>query len=326
MSLSVRAAGLVLAAVLSGALAGEAAEPAFPNKPVRLLVTYAAGGASDIVSRLIAARLTESLRQQVIVDNRPGASGILASELLARSTPDGYTIIHVNVAHGANPYLNAKLPYDTARDFASVSLLALLPTILVTHPSLPAASAGELIALVKAKPGQFNYASAGSGSANHLAMALLIYATGLNLTHVPYKGGGPAIADLLGGQVPMMFITIPPALPHVKAGKLRALAVSSAKRSPALPDVPTVAESGVAKYEFNEWQAILAPRGAPRNVIVRLNDEINKALALPEVRERMAGLGAEGAGGTPEQLTAHIAAELAKWGPVIKQSGIGAEK
>ena len=302
-----------------------AAAQSFPTKPVRLLVTYAPGGASDIVSRLIASKLTESVQQQVIVDNRPGASGIVASEILVRAPADGYTIIHVNVAHGANPSLNAKLPYDTAKDFSSVALLALLPTVLITHPSLPAKSIGELITLVKSKPGQFNYASAGAGSANHLSMELFNHATGTEMTHVPYKGGGPAIADLIGGQVPMMFITIPPALPHAKGGKVRVLVVSSAKRSPTFPDVPTVAESGYPGFEFNEWQAILAPRGTPRDVIARLNGEINKALALPDVKERLAALGAEGAGGTPERLTTHIAAELKRWPAIIKTSGITAK-
>ncbi|OGA45419.1 MAG: hypothetical protein A3G24_23085 [Betaproteobacteria bacterium RIFCSPLOWO2_12_FULL_62_13] len=326
MTITIRAAVAAFAATLAAAPPGEAAEQAFPNKPVRLLVTYAPGGASDIVSRLIASKLTESLRQQVIVDNRPGASGIIASDLLAKSPADGYTIIHVNIAHGANPYLNVKLPYDTTKDFSSVTLLALLPMILITHPSLPVKSAGDLIALIKAKPGGLNYASAGSGSANHLAMELFMHATGLDVTHVPYKGGGPAITDLLGGQIPMMFITIPPALPHAKAGKVRVLAVSSAKRSPALPNVPTVAESGVPGFDFNEWQAILAPRGTPRDVIARLNGEINKALTQPDVKERMATLGAETVGGTPGQLTAHIAAEIARWGAVIKKSGIGVKK
>lgn len=323
---TVRAAVAALTGLLAIALYGEAAAQTYPNKPVRLFVTYAAGGASDIVSRLIAAKLTESLRQQVVVENRPGASGIIASEALARSPADGYTIIHVNIAHGANPYLNAKLPYDTTRDFSPVALLALLPMILVTHPSLPVKSAAELIALIKSRPGQLHYASAGSGSANHLAMELFMHATGLNVTHVPYKGGSPAVTDLLGGQIPMMFITIPPALPHAKAGKLRVLALSSAKRSRALPDVPTVAEGGLKGFDFNEWQAILAPAGTPRDVIMRLNDDINKALSQQDVRERMAGLGAEIAGSTPEQLAAHISAEIARWGAVIKQAGIGAAK
>jgi len=326
MKSTVRTAVAGFAAVLAGSLPGGAAAQTFPNKPVRLLVTYAAGGASDIVSRVIASKLTENFGQQVIVENRPGASGILASELLARSAPDGYTIIHVNVAHGANPALNAKLPYDTSNDFASVTLLALLPTILVTHPSLPVSSVRDLIALVKAKPGQLNYASAGSGSANHLAMELFMNATGIEVVHIPYKGGAPAITDLLGGQVPMMFITIPPALPHAKAGKLRVLVVSSAKRAPTLPDVPTGAESGVPGFEFNEWQAILAPRSAPRDIVTRLNAEINKVLALPDVSERMAGLGAVVVGSTPEQLTAHIAAELARWPAVIKKAGISVAK
>lgn len=323
MSIIARIAASLALAILSVPHANAQFDP---SKPIRLLVTYAPGGASDIVSRLVAGKLTESLRQQVIVENRPGASGIVASELLTRAPADGYTIAHVNIAHGANPYLTAKLPYDTVRDFASVSLLATLPMILVTHPSLPAATAADLIKLIKSRPGQFNYASAGSGSANHLAMELFIHATGLQITHVPYKGGGPAIADLLGGQVPMMFITIPPALPHAKSGKLRVLAVSSAKRSPTLPEVPTIAEGGVRDFDFFEWQAIVAPRGTPAQAITRLNSEIVKVLALPDVKERMAALGAIPVGSTPEELSAHIAAELKRWGAVIKHSGVGAEK
>ena len=325
MTVAARVATAVVAGAFTVLVSAAAIAQTFPNKPVRLLVTYAPGGASDIVSRLIASKLTDGLRQQVIVDNRPGASGIVASEILARSSPDGHTIIHVNVAHGANPTLYGKLPYDTAKDFSSVVLLALLPMVLVTHPSFPAKSVGELITVVKSKPGQFNYASAGAGSANHLSMELFMNATRTEIIHVPYKGGGPAIADLIGGQIPMMTITIPPAMPHVKSGKARALAVTGAQRSPALPDVPTVAESGFPGFEFNEWQAILAPRGTPRDVIARLNAEINKALAQPDVKERLAALGAEGAGGTPEKLTAHIAAELVRWPPIIKQSGITAK-
>jgi tripartite-type tricarboxylate transporter receptor subunit TctC len=322
MNPTMHAAAAVFALVLASSIPGGASAQAYPTKPVRLLVTYAAGGASDIVSRVVAAKLSESLGQQVVVDNRPGASGILASELLIRSTPDGHTLIHVNVAHGANPALYAKLPYDTAKDFAPVALLALLPTILVTHPTLPASSVRELIALVKAKPGSLNYASAGIGSANHLAMELFMRETGIDATHVPYKGGGPAIADLLGGQIPMMFITIPPALPHAKAGKLRVLVVSSAKRAPTLPDVPTPAESGIPAFEFNEWQAILTTRGTPRATVAKLSSEIGKVLALPDVSERMAGLGAVVAASTPEQLASHIAAELARWPAVIKSSGM----
>ena len=325
MKNTIRTAAAGCAGMFTLMFAAGAAAQAFPAKPLRLLVTYAAGGASDIMSRLLASTLTDSLRQQVVVDNRPGASGIIASELLVRSPADGYTIINVNVAHGANPTLNARLPYDTAKDFASVSLLVLLPTILVIHPSLPVRTVRELIALTKSRPSQLNYASAGSGSANHLAMELLMHAAGIEIAHVPYKGGAPAIADLLGGHVPMMFITIPPALPHVKADRLRVLAVSSARRAPTLPDVPTLAESGVAGFEFNEWQAILAPRGTPAEIIGRLNVEINKALALPDLKERMAGLGAEAAAGTPEQLTAHIASELAKWPVVIRKSGMATQ-
>jgi tripartite-type tricarboxylate transporter receptor subunit TctC len=326
MNLNIRGAVAAFAAALAGALPASAAAQTYPSKPVRLLVTYAVGGATDIVSRVVASKLSESLGQQVVVDNRPGASGIVASELLVRSAPDGYTIVNVNVAHGANPILNAKLPYDTLRDFAPVTLLVLLPTILVTNPSLPVRSVGELIAFVKAKPGQLNYASTGSGTAGHLAMELFMHATGTEVVQVPYKGGGPALIDVLGGQIPMMFVTIPPALPHVKAGKLRPLMFTSAKRAPTLPDVPTAAESGIPGVEFNEWQAILAPRGTPKDIVMRLNIEINKVLVMPDVKERMAGLGAEFAGGTPERLEAHIASELARWPVVIKKSGISTER
>jgi len=317
------AAGLIISIAVEHAYA---AEPGYPAKPVRMFVTYAAGGASDIVARLLASKLTESLRQQVVVENRPGASGIIASELLAKSPPDGYTIAHVNIAHGANPYLVSKLPYDTVKDFAPVTLIALLPMVLVKHPSLPATSVGDIVKLVKAQPGQLNYASAGAGSANHLAMELFMHGAGLNINHIPYKGGAPALVDLLGGQVPMMFVTIPPALPHIKAGKLNALAVSSAKRSTALPEVPTVAESGLRGFDFSEWQALLAPRGTPPDVVARLSSESAKALAQPDVKERMTGLGAETVGSTPEQLAAHIASELKRWEVVISKSGIGAGK
>lgn len=315
--------GLVSAAL---ALPVSAAERTFPTKPIRLLVTYAPGGASDIVSRLIATNLTPLLGQQVIVENRPGASGIIASELLTRSAPDGYTIAHVNIAHGANPSLNVKLPYDTVADFTPVTLIALLPMILITHPSLPVDSAKSLVALIKARPGQFNYASAGSGSANHLAMELFKHEARLDITHVPYKGGGPAVADLLGGQIPMMFITIPPALGHARAGRVRVLALSSAKRSPALPDVPTLAESAIPGFDFNEWQAIVAPRATPPAVVTTLNTGIVKTLGLPEVRKRMDDLGAIVVGSTPRQLADHINAELKRWQLVIKKEGIGAEK
>ena len=321
MELHVRGAAAAFAAALAATFPASAATQPYPNKPVRLLVTYAAGGGSEFVSRIIAAKLSESFGQHVIVDPRPGGAGVVATDLLARSAPDGHTILHVDVAHGAAPALHAKLPYDTAKDFAPVTMLALLPTILVTHPSLPANSVGELITLIKAKPGQLNYASSGHGSATYLVMELFKHVAGIDLVQVPYKGGGPAITDVLGGQVPMMFISIPPALSHVKAGKLKVLMVSSAKRAPTLPDVPNVVESGFAGAEFNIWQAILAPRGTPANVIARLNTDIIKALTLPDVRERMAGIGAEVMGSTPGQLNAHIAAELARWSKTIKRSG-----
>lgn len=315
-----RVAALCAAATI-GLLSSTAIAQTYPVKPVRFIAPYAVGGGVDIVSRLIAARLSESLGQQVVVDNRPGAGAIIGSEVLAKSAPDGHTIMMANIAHGANPALHSKLPYDTMKDFASVTLVALLPSILVVHPSLPVKSTRDLLAFARSRPGQLNYGSAGLGSANHLTMEMFKSATGLAAVHIAYKGGGPALTDLLGGQIPMMFITIPPAIPHVRAGKLRALAVSSAKRAAILPDVPTVAETGVPGFEVYEWQGVVAPAGTPKEVVAKLNVEINRVLALPDVREKIAGLGADIVGSTPEQLTDHIKAEIARWTKVLKSSG-----
>jgi tripartite-type tricarboxylate transporter receptor subunit TctC len=292
----------------------------YPAKPIRFLVLYAAGGATDIVARVIAPRLAEGLGQQVIVDNRPGANGIIATTILAKSPPDGYTILITDVAHGANPALHSKLPYDTLKDFSPISLIATMPSVLLVHPSLPVKTVKDLVALAKSKPGQLNYASAGTGSAIHLTMELFINATGINILQVPYKGGAPALTDVIGGQIPMMFLTIPPALQHVRAGRVRALGVTSSKRLASLPEVPTISESGVPGFEDYEWQGVIAPAGTPRDVIVKLHSEIVRTLAIPEVRERISGLGADVVGGTPEQLNDFIKAEVARWGKAIKPS------
>jgi tripartite-type tricarboxylate transporter receptor subunit TctC len=309
--------GLIGAAILA-CCTGHAFAQAYPAKPIRFLVLYAAGGATDIVARVVAARIAEGLGQQVIVDNRPGANGIIATSMLAKAPADGYTILITDVAHGANPALHSKLPYDTLKDFAAISLIATMPSVLLVHPSLPVKTVRDLVALAKSRPRQLNYASAGTGSAIHLTMELFINATGIDVQQVAYKGGAPALVDVMGGQVPMMFITIPPSLQHVRAGRVRALGVTSSKRIASLPDVPTISESGVPGFEDYEWQGIVAPAGTSREIIMRLNAEILRALTIPEVRERISGLGAEVIGGTPEQLTEFIKAEVARWAKAIK--------
>jgi tripartite-type tricarboxylate transporter receptor subunit TctC len=313
---------LALLAACSAALPLDALSQAYPSRPIRFIIPYAVGGGTDILGRIAGLRLTERLGQQVIVDNRPGAGAIIGSEILVKSAPDGYTIMTANIAHGANPYLQKKLPYDTERDFVPVTLMALLPSLLVVHPSVPAHNVNEFVALARSKPGAMGYGTAGNGSANHLTMEMLKVMTKTNIVHVPYKGGGPAMQDLLGGQVKAMFITLPPVLQQVKAGKLLALGISSSKRSPALPDVPTVAEAGVPGFEVYEWQGIVLPRGTPRTIVDRLHKEFTAVLSLPDVRERIGGLGAEVVGGTPEEFAAFIKRELALWGRVIPEAGI----
>jgi tripartite-type tricarboxylate transporter receptor subunit TctC len=318
MRSSLRVASLGFAVVLIGSFAGGAFAQTYPYRPIRFIVPYAAGGATDILSRVIAPKLSESLGERVVVDNRPGAGAIIGTNLLAKSTPDGYTIMMAEIAHGANPALHSKLPYDASKDFASVTLVALMPSILVVPPSLPVKSVEQLIALAKSKPGQLNYSSSGTGSMNFLAAELFKSVTDINVVHIPYQGGGQALVAILGGQAQMLFTTLPPALPHIQAGKLRVLAVGSAKRTGMLPDVPTIAESGVPGFEVYLWLGVVAPAGIPKEVITRLNTEINRILAIPEVKERISGLGAEVVGSTPERLTDHIKSEIERWGKVIK--------
>lgn len=312
-----------IALALAGAASVRAAET-YPARPIRFIIPYAVGGGTDILGRIVGQRLSERLGQQVLVDNRPGAGAIIGSELLAKSPPDGYTIMTANIAHGANPYLHEKLPYDTVKDFMPVTLLALLPNVLVVHPSVPAQSVKQFIALAKSKPGALSYGTAGVGSANHLTMELFKVVTNTNIVHIPYKGGGPASADLVAGQIQAMFITVPPALANVKAGKLRALGLSAKKRSAALPEVPTVMEAGVRGFEVYEWQGVVVPAGTPQPIIERLNREINAVLDIPEVRERIAGLGADVEGGSVAHFAEHIRKELDLWKKVIAQAGIQA--
>jgi len=309
--------GLVLALV-----AALAAAQTYPTKPIRLVVPFPPGGATDILARDVAQKLTEAWGQSVIVDNRPGAGGNIGSELVAKSAPDGYTLEMGTVGtHAINASLYAKMPYDHVKDFTPVILVAGVPNVLVVNPSLPANSVAELIAYAKANPGKLNFASSGNGTSIHLSGELFKVMAGVQITHIPYKGSAPALQDLVGGQVQMMFDNLPPSLPQIKAGKLRALAVTSAARASALPDVPTLAESGLPGFEASSWFGILAPAGTPAPIVAKLNAEIARYLATPEAKEKLAKQGANAAGGTPDDFAKHIAAETAKWAKVVKDSG-----
>jgi tripartite-type tricarboxylate transporter receptor subunit TctC len=295
----------------------------YPTKPLRMLVPFPPGGTTDILGRVAAQKLGEALGQQVIVDNRPGAGGNIGTELVAKSPPDGYTLLtDPGSTLTINPSLFAKLPFDPLKDFAPVTILAAVPNLLVVHPSLPVRNVKELIALAKAKPGQLNYASSGAGQSTHLSMELFKSMAHVNMIHVAYKGSSPAITDLLGGHVLLMFDNMPSALPHAKAGKLRGIAVSTARRSPVMPDVPTVAESGLPGFEVSVWFAVLAPAATPREIVERLNGILVKALQSPDVRERLSTQGAEPIGGTPADFTAVMKRDLAKWAKVVKDANI----
>ncbi len=302
------------------------AQSSYPNRPVRLVVPFPAGGTTDILARAVAQKLSETLGQQVIVDNRPGAGGNIGSELVARSAPDGYTLLMGTVGtHAINVSLYPKLPYDPVKDFTPIVLVAGVPNVLVVNPSLPARSVAELIAYAKANHGKLNFASSGSGTSIHLSGELFKVLTGVQMTHVPYKGSAPALTDLVGGQVQLMFDNLPSSLAFIKAGKLRALAVTSKTRAAALPDVPTMVEAGVPDFEASSWFGILAPAGTPRDIVVRINAEVARWLATPDAREKLAGQGAIAAGGAPEDFARHIASESAKWAKVVKASGAKVE-
>ena len=309
--------GALLALVATAASA-----QTYPTKPIRLVVPFPPGGATDILARDVAQKLTEAWGQQVIVDNRPGAGGNIGSELVAKSAPDGYTLEMGTVGtHAINASLYAKMPYDHVKDFVPVILVAGVPNVLVVNPAVPANSVAELIAYAKANPGKLNFASSGNGTSIHLSGELFKFMAGVQMTHVPYKGSAPALQDLIGGQVQLMFDNLPPSLPQIKAGKLRALAVTSLARAPALPDVPTMAEAGLPGYEASSWFGVLAPAGTPPAIVTKLNAEIARWLATPEAKEKLSKQGANAAGGTPEDFAKHIAAETAKWAKVVKDSG-----
>ncbi|HZN23973.1 MAG TPA: tripartite tricarboxylate transporter substrate binding protein [Burkholderiales bacterium] len=313
--------------VLVGFLpAGVQAQTGYPARTIRFIVPFTPGGSADIFARPIAQKMSESMGQQVVVENRPGSGGVLGSEAAAKAPPDGYTIMMGLTANVAvNPALYAKLPYDPLRDFAPVTLVASAPYALVVPTSLPARNAKELVALARAKPGELAYVSLGSGSMGHLSGELLASTAGVRLLHVPYKTLGQAIPDLMSGQVQLMFLGIASAQPHVRAGKLRAIAVSGARRSPALPQVPTVMESGIRGFEVTGWYGVFVPTGTPQEIIARLHREIVRALSLPDVRDRLSGEGAELVGNSPREFDGFVRSELAKWAKVVKLSGAKAE-
>jgi tripartite-type tricarboxylate transporter receptor subunit TctC len=299
----------------------------YPSKPIRFVVPFAAGGGSDLVARTVAAKITEALAQPVIVDNRAGAAGTIGADIAAKSPPDGHTLLlGSNGPLAINPSLYSKLPYDASRDFAPVSLVTVMPFLLVVHPSLPVKALKDLVALAKAKPGQLNYGSPGNGSTTHLANELLKSMTGMQIAHVPYKGVAPAATDLISGQVQMMSGDLSTLLPHVRSGRMRALAVTAARRSSLLPDMPTVSESGVPGYEATGWFGVLVPAGTPPAIVERLNAAIVKGLAMVDARERLATLGGEVGGGPPEHFSAHIRKEAAKWSKLIKALGLKGEQ
>jgi tripartite-type tricarboxylate transporter receptor subunit TctC len=298
----------------------------YPNRPIRLIVPFPPGGGTDIVARAIVTKLTEGWGQQIIIDNRGGAGGVIGADTVAKSTPDGYTLLFGTPgALVINPLLNSKLPYNAARDFAPVSLLALNPQLLAVHQSLPVANVKELIALAKAQPGRLNYASVGEGTPNHLAMELFKTMTATSIVHVPYKGAAPAVTDLVGGHVQVMFNPMPPLMPHVKSGRVRALAVGSTQRSSALPEIPTVAEAGVPGYEYVTWYSIVAPAKTPRAIIDKLNARLAAVLALPDVAQRLSVQGAEPRTSSPEELARFIQQDTKRLSAIIRSAGIKGE-
>ncbi|MEO7725692.1 MAG: tripartite tricarboxylate transporter substrate binding protein [Burkholderiales bacterium] len=292
----------------------------YPVKPVRIIVGYPPGGPTDVIARTVAQKLTSALGQQVIVDNRPGASGMIGAELVVKAPPDGYTLLTVPITYAVTPSVYPKMPYDAEKDLAPVALIAAAPFILVVHPTLPVKTVKELIALAKSRPGQINYASASTGGMPHLAGELFNMMAGVKLTHIPYKGAAPATIDLLAGQVSLMFNNMLSAMPHVKSGKLRAIAVTSAIRSSAVPELPTVAET-IPGFEASGWYGAFAPAATPKDLIAKLNGEINKLMRLPDVAQRLAGDGVEGVTITPAEFAAYLHSEIIKWGKVVKISG-----
>ena len=315
-----RFALLVAAVVLAAAMPALAQD--YPNRPIRFIVPYPPGGGTDVVARIMSDALAADLGQPIIIDNRGGAAGNVGTDIAAKAAADGYNILFTLSSHTINPKLYDKLPFDVERDFVPISLAASIPQILVVHPSVPANNVQELIALAKANPGKLNYASVGTGSPGHIAGELFKIKTGVDIVHIPYKGGGPAVVDTIGGQVQLLFVSMPAAWQHVKAGKLKAIAVASAKRSVAAPDLPTIAESGVPDYAVESWYGALAPAKTPPAAVARLNAAFAKVLGNPQIKEKLLAQGAEAAPSTQAEMDRVIKEELEKWDLVIKTAKI----
>jgi tripartite-type tricarboxylate transporter receptor subunit TctC len=320
-----RAFALAAAAMLAAAASGSSAQ-SYPNRPVRILVPFPAGAGVDIVARMLGVPLRDLWGQAAVVDNRPGAGGTIACELAAEAAPDGYTLLLGNISTFAMaPSLYKKVNYDPVQSFAPITLVNTSANVLVAHPSVPAATTQALIALAKAKPGQINYASAGSGTSPHLAAELFKSMAGVDLVHVPYKGSPQALTDLLGGQTQIMFASLVSALPHIRQARLRALGVTSLKRAAALPDLPAISEAGLRGYDVSVWMGIVAPAGTPPAIIAQLNRQIAALLQSPDIRERLAVQGLEAASNSPAEFRSYIASEVRKWAVVIKQAGVVAD-
>jgi tripartite-type tricarboxylate transporter receptor subunit TctC len=314
---------IVLAAVaLATPFATQAQNTEYPDKPIRLIVPYPPGGGTDVIARIVQERFQALLGQPIIIENRGGAAGSIGTDVAAKSPPNGYTVLFTLSSHTINPSIYTKLPFDTAKDFEPVAMVASLPQILVANLQFPADTVAELIALAKARPGTISFASVGNGSPGHLAGELLKLRTGTEMTHIPYRGGGPAVSDVLGGQVPLLWVSIPAAAQFVKAGKLKALAVSTKKRSAAFPEVPTMQEAGVPDFEVDSWYAMFVPVKTPRSVIDKLNHVVNTVVREPAIRDKLLAQGSEGVGGTPEELGKVVSTELARWGKLTREARI----
>jgi tripartite-type tricarboxylate transporter receptor subunit TctC len=317
---------LLIAATCAAVSAPGLAQTGYPTKPIRLVVPFVPGGSTDLIARIMGQKLDEALGQQVVVENRAGAGGNIGVEYVAKSAPDGYTLVFGHIGtFGFGPSLYQKLPYDPVKDFAPITLFAMVPNMLVVHPALPARTVKELIALAKARPGQMNYGSSGNGSASHLATEYFKLLSKTDITAIPYKGTGPLVTDLIAGQTSLTITGVPPLYPFVQSGRLRGIAVGSVKRLALMPDLPTIAEAGVPGYESSTWFGPLAPAKTPREIVVRLNAELLKILQRPDIKARFASEGAEGLGSTPEEFGAYIKSEIDRWGKVIKAAGVRPE-
>jgi tripartite-type tricarboxylate transporter receptor subunit TctC len=318
-----RSSGWAAAALLW--IAGAALAQPYPDKPVRFVVPYPPGGGTDVIARIVQERFQAALGQPIVIENRGGAAGSLGTDVVAKSPPDGYTVLFTLSSHTINPAIYPKLPFNTVKDFEPVGTVASLPQILVANNALPVNTVAELIALAKAKPGSLSFASVGNGSPGHLAGELFKLRTATQMTHVPYRGGGPAVTDVMGGQVPLLWVSIPAAAQFVKAGKLKALAVSTVKRSAAFPNVPTMQEAGVADFEVDSWYAMFVPAKTPKPVIDKLNQALNTIVQEPDIRDKLLAQGSEGVGGTPEALAKVVSTELPRWAKLAKDASINAE-